>query len=110
MIVFHFSNAKSIIDCVEFKVLMVSSHKMLYSDYNIHTTVKVLLDIMPGCGSSFLSSALCGGDSVKSITVKIAVLNTDLREPGNELYSRCQIKYVLMKIISDGYFARLREH
>ena len=51
---------------------------MLYSDYKIHTTVKVLIGIMPGCGLPFVSSAFRGGDSDKSTTVKIALLNTDL--------------------------------
>ena len=58
---------------------------MLYSDYKTHTTVKVLVDTMPGCGLSFVSSRFPGGDSDKSLTVKIALLNTDLWEPGNEL-------------------------
>ena len=65
---------------------------MFYSDYKIHTTVKVLVDIMPGCGLPFVSSVFPGGDSGKSIAIKIALLNTDLWEPGNELYSRCQVK------------------
>ena len=83
---------------------------MLYSNYKVHTTVKVLVDIMPCCGLSFVSSAFLGGDSCESITVKIALVNTDLWKPGNELYNRCQINLVLMKITSDGYFAGSREH
>ena len=58
---------------------------MFYSDYKIHTTVKVLIGIMPGCGLPFVSYAFPGGDSDESIAVKIALLNTDFREPGNEL-------------------------
>ena len=58
---------------------------MLYSDYKIHTTVKALIGIMPGCGLSFVSSAFPAADSDKSITVKITLLNTDLWQPGNEL-------------------------
>ena len=57
---------------------------MLYSDYKIHTTAKVLIGIMPGCGLSFVSPAFPGGDSDKSITVKIPSFNTDLWELGNE--------------------------
>ena len=67
-------------------------HKILYSNYKVHTTVKVLVDIMPCCGLSFVSFAFLGGDSCESITVKIALVNTDLWKPGNELYNRCQIK------------------
>ena len=51
---------------------------MLYSDYKIHITVKVLIGIMPGCGLFFVSSAFSVGNSDKSIKVKIALLNTDL--------------------------------
>ena len=46
-----FPNCRCIIDCVEFKVEVPSSlyrHKMLYSDYKSHTTVKVLVGITPG--------------------------------------------------------------
>ena len=83
-----YSIVRCIIDRVEFKVVVASSltrHKMLYSDYKIHTTVKVVIGIMPGCGLSFVSFAFPGGDSDKSITVKIALLNTNLWEPGNKL-------------------------
>ena len=43
-----FPNVRCIIDCVEFKVAMPSSltqHKMLYSDYKSHTTVKVHVNV-----------------------------------------------------------------
>ena len=83
-----FSNVRCIVDCVEFKVAVPSSltlHKMLYSDYKIHTTVKVLVGIVPGGGFSFVSSAFPGSISDKSITVKSGLLNPDLWEPRNEL-------------------------
>ena len=51
---------------------------MLYSDYKTHTTVKILISIMPGCDLHFVSSAFSVGNSDKSIKVKIALLNTDL--------------------------------
>ena len=62
---------------------------MLYSDYKTHTTVKVAVGIMPDCGLSFVSSAFPGGNSDKSIRVKIALLKADLWEPGSEFMNRC---------------------
>ena len=76
------------IECVEFKVGVSSSltlHRMLYSDYKSHTTVKVLVGIVPGGGFSFVSSAFPGSISDKNITVKSGLSNPDLWEPGNEL-------------------------
>ena len=58
-----FPNVRYIIDCIEFKVAVPSSltlHKMLYSDYKSHTTVKVLVGIVPGGGFSFVSSTFPG--------------------------------------------------
>ena len=84
----NFPNVRRIIDCVEFKVALPSSltlHKMLYIDYKSHTTVKVLVGIVPGGGFSFVSSAFPGSISDKNITVKSGLLNPDLWEPGNEL-------------------------
>ena len=83
-----FPNVRCIGDCVEFKVAVPSSltlHKMLYSDYKSHTTVKVLVGIVPGGGFSFVSSAFPGSISDKNITVKSVLSNPDLWEPGNEL-------------------------
>ena len=85
----NFPNVRRIIDCVEFKVALPSSltlHKMLYIDYKSHTTVKVLVGIVPGGGFSFFSFAFPGSISDKKITVnKSGLLNPDLWEPGNEL-------------------------
>ena len=81
-------NMRCIVDCVEFKVTVPSSlalHKMMYSDYKSHTTVKVLLGIVPGGGFSSVSFAFPGSVSDKSIKVKSGLLNLDLWEPGNEL-------------------------
>ena len=84
-----FPNVRCIIGCVEFKVAVPSSltlHKMLYSDYKSHTTVKVLVGIVPGGGFSFFSFGFPGSISDKKITVnKSGLLNPDLWEPGNEL-------------------------
>ena len=83
-----FPNVRCIVDCVEFKVAVPSSltlHKMLYSDYKSHTTVKVLVGIVPGGGFSFVSSAFPGSVSDKSITVKSSLLYPDLWEPGHQL-------------------------
>ena len=46
-----YPNVRCIIDCVEFKIETPSSlvlHKMMYSDYKSHTTVKTLVRIAPG--------------------------------------------------------------
>ncbi|XP_057310150.1 uncharacterized protein LOC130648135 [Hydractinia symbiolongicarpus] len=46
--------------CVEFKIAVPSSlylHKMMYSEYKSHTTVKVLVGIAPGGSFTFISSA-----------------------------------------------------
>ena len=73
-----FPNCCRIIDCVEFKVEVPSSlylHKMLYSDYKNHTTVKVLVGITPGGGFNFISKAYPGSTSDKEITLRSGILN-----------------------------------
>ena len=83
-----FPHVKCIIDCVEFKVAVPSSlslHKMMYSDYKSHTTVKVLVGIAPGGGFTFISSAFPGSISDKQITIKSGLLNPDLWKPGEQL-------------------------
>lgn len=52
----RFANVRCIIDCVEFKIAVPLSlylHKMMYSEYKSHTTVKVLVGIAPGGGFTF---------------------------------------------------------
>ena len=83
-----FPNVRCIIDCVEFIFAVLSSlilHKILYSDCKSHTTVKVLVGIVPGVGLSFFPSVFPGIISDKNITVKSGLLNPDLWEPGSEL-------------------------
>ena len=61
-------NVKCIIDCVEFRIAVPSSlvlHKLMYSDYKSHTTVKALVEIAPGKGFTFISSVFPGGISNK---------------------------------------------
>ena len=68
-----FPNVRCTVDCVEFKVTVPSSltlHKVLYSDYKSHTTVKVLVVIVPGGGFSFVLSGFPGSIFDKNITVK----------------------------------------
>ena len=58
-----FPNVRVIIDCAEFKVETSSSltlHKMMYSQYKHHTTVKSLLGIMLGGGFTFISPVFPG--------------------------------------------------
>ena len=45
-------------------------HKMMYSDYKIHTTVKTLVEIAPGGGFTFTSNRYPGSLSDKEIVVK----------------------------------------
>ena len=83
-----FPSTRCIIDCAEFKVEVPSSlftHKMLYSDYKSHTTVKVLVGIAPGGGFSFISSSYPGSISDKNIVVKSGFLNPELWEPGDSV-------------------------
>lgn len=83
-----FPTTRCIIDCAEFKVEVPTSlftHKMLYSDYKSHTTVKVLVGIAPGGGFTFISSAYAGSISDKNIVVKSGFLNPLLWEPGDSV-------------------------
>ena len=85
-----FPNVKCIIDCVEFKIAIPSPsplvlHKLMYSDYKSHTTVKALAGIAPGGGFTFISSVFPGSISDKDITVKSELLNRQMWEPGEEL-------------------------
>ena len=53
-----YPNVKCIIDCTELKVSLPTSlylHKMMYSDYKSHTTVKSLVGIAPSGGFSVVS-------------------------------------------------------
>ena len=76
------------IDCVEFKVEVPSSlylHKLLYSDYKSHTTVKVLVGITPGGGFNFISKAYPGSTSDKEITLRSGILNPMMWEKEDAL-------------------------
>ena len=79
------SNVKFPNDCVDFKIIVFSSlvlHKLMYSDYKSHTTVKVLAGIAPGGGFKFISSVFSCSISDKDITVKSGLLNRQIWEPG----------------------------
>ena len=83
-----FPNVRCIIDCVEFKIAVPASlvmHKLMYSDYKSHTTVKVLVGIAPGGGFTFISSAFPGSISDKNIVVKSGFLYPELWEPGDAI-------------------------
>ena len=80
-----FPFVKVIIDCVEFRVESATSlfmHKLFYSDYKSHTTVKCLVAICPGGGFCFISSVFPGSISDKEITVRSGLLNPALWNPG----------------------------
>ena len=77
-----------IIDCVEFKIAVLSSlvmHKVFYSSYKSHTTVKCLVGIVPGGGFSFISSVFPGSISDKEITVRSRLLQPKLFKRGGGL-------------------------
>ena len=83
-----FPHVRCIIDCAEFKIAVQSSllmHKLLYSDYKSHTTVKALVGIIPGCGFSFISSVYPGSISDKEITIRSGILNPKLWSHGDGL-------------------------
>ena len=83
-----YPNTKCIIDCLEIKVEVPSAlflHKLFYSDYKSHTTVKVLVGITPGGGFNFVSAAYPGSISDKNITYKCGILNPDLWESGEAI-------------------------
>ncbi|XP_057297120.1 uncharacterized protein LOC130626026 [Hydractinia symbiolongicarpus] len=83
-----FPNVRCIIDCVEFKIAvpaLLVVHKLMYSDYKSHTTVKVLVGIAPGGGFTFISSAFPGSISDKNIVVKSGILYPELWEPGDAI-------------------------
>ena len=68
-----FPNIKCFIDCVEFKIVILSPlvlHKLIYSGYKSHTTVKALIEIAPDGGFIFIFSVFPGSISGKDITVK----------------------------------------
>ena len=78
-----------IIDCAEFKVALPYAlvlHKIMYLDFKSHTTIKVLVGIVPGGGLTFISSAFPGSTSDKQITIKSGLLNPELWNPGEELW------------------------
>ena len=82
------TNCSCIIDCVEFKVEVPSSlylHKMLYSDYKSHTTLKVLVGITPGGGFNFISKTYHGSTSDKEITLRSDILNPMMWEKEDAL-------------------------
>ena len=77
-----------IIDGVEFKMTVPSSlinHKMMYSDYKSHTTLKVLVGIAPGGGFTFASSTFQGSISDKSIVIKSGILYPELWNKGDAI-------------------------
>ena len=81
-----YPNVRCIIDCVEFKTETPSSlvlHKMIYSDYKSHTTVKTLVGIAPGGGFTFISNTHPGSISDKEIILKSGFLNLNLWEQGD---------------------------
>ena len=83
-----FSNVKCIMDCVEFKITVPSSlvlHKLMYSDYKSHTTVKALVGIVPSREFTFTSSVFPGSISDKDNKVKSELLNCQMWKPAEEL-------------------------
>ena len=57
----------------------------MHSDYKSHTTLKLLVGIVPGGEFSFVWSAFSSSFSDKGITVESGLFNPNLWERGNEL-------------------------
>ena len=79
-----FPNVHIILDCTEIFVESPSTlqlHKMFYSDYKSHVTLKILLGIMPGGGFTFVSS--CFGISDRDICIKSELLTKELWNKGD---------------------------
>ena len=73
---------------MEFRVESASLlflHKLLYSDYKSHTTVKCLDGICPGGCFSFISQIFPGSISDKEITLHSGIVNHALWNPGEGL-------------------------
>ena len=113
-----FPNVKCIIECAEFKTAVSSSlvfHKLMYSDYKSHTTVKALVGIAPGAGFTLISSFFPGSISDKDITVKSGLLNRKMWEPGEELMADREftihrgLSFSIRSKISNSSFLKGRE-
>ena len=78
-----YPNVGCIIDCFEFKIEIPSSlvlHKMMYSDYKSHITIKTLAGITPRGVFTFISNTYPGNISDKDIFVESGFLNPYLWE------------------------------
>ena len=81
-----FPNVRIILDCTEIFVESPSKlqlHKMFYSDYKSHVTLKILLGIMPGGGFTFISSCFVGSISDRDICIKSGLLTKELWDKGD---------------------------
>ena len=81
-----FPNCQVILDCTKISVESPSKlqlHKIFYSDYKSHVTLRILFAIMPGGGFTFISSCFVGSISDKDICVKSGLLTKELWEKGD---------------------------
>ena len=81
-----FPNCRVILDCTKIFVESPSKlqlHKIFYSDYKSHVTLKILFGIMPGGGFTLISSCFMGSISDKVICVKSGLLTKELWEKGD---------------------------
>ena len=82
-----FPNVRAIIDFFEIFTEVPSSltlHKVMFSTYKNHTTVKCLVAIAPGGGFSFVSALLPGKMSDGEMVLKSGLLDKLLWEKGDE--------------------------
>ena len=89
-----FPNVKCIIDGVEFKVevpVFLFLHKMFYSDYKSHKTVKFLVGICPGSGPLCHVYIFPGSISDKELTVRSGILSKNLWNMGEGLMGRHRV-------------------
>ena len=82
-----FPSVRAIIDCFEIFTEVPSSltlHKVMFSTYKNHTTVKCLVAIAPGGGFSFVSALFPRKMSDREMVLKSGLLDERLWEKGDE--------------------------
>ena len=92
-----FPNVRAIIDCFEIFTEVPSSltlHKVMFSTYKNHTTVKCLEAIAPGGGFSFVSALFPGKMSDREMVSKSGLLDERLWEKGDGAWRIWALRWV----------------
>lgn len=83
-----FPSVHVIVDCTEVYAEVPQSlimHKLLYSGYKSHVTIKIVVGIVPGGGFTFISAAFPGSYSDRGIVLQSEIRNPSLWEKGDLL-------------------------